>query len=422
MFYEKPLSNKSRATTGTGLSRRYDRFTKTWSETSPTYLVRAQSVFSRGNPISLLRSGTLQRVGGPFLNRKVTIEWDPTPVALRHKNTSGLLYAGFDSALIPTSQASGLIKETLSGQEEAQIDAWVLARTPEASSDSDLHAAGTIAIDRCAPANPVWDGSTAVAELISEGLPPLRVSKGADPATYAAGEWLTWNFAYLPVIADWRDWQAAMKSSAKTVDQAMRDSGRRVRRRYSYPGKSASSHVQQDGVYPYWLGYNGDANVVRRGRASISTTTSERTWFAGAFKYHFPEQGVERRLAELDASYGVKPGLDTAWNLIPFSWAADYFSSVGAAVDNFAATANSDRIMLYGYLMRTQKVREIHTWTGELKVDDQWQTVSKYAFITKEVQQRVSASPYGFGLSLGDLTPKQVANLVAAGITTQPWT
>jgi hypothetical protein len=231
-----------------------------------------------------------------------------------------------------------------------------------------------------------------------------------------SGEYLNYQLGISPAIGAITDFREAAERSEKIVSQLHRDSGKPIRRRYSFP-TVRSTDTLRTYSYPY-ADTPITANVVQTGRVSVNTVTETRKWFSGAFTYHLPKEvGWARSIRELDAVYGVKPGVDTAWELIPFSFVADYFANTGDVLSNINAFASDGLVMIYGYMMAESVKTTSYVWTGPVCLKGQgWTTKTISATIVAKTMQRRKANPFGFGLSDEDLTPRQLSILAALGL------
>jgi hypothetical protein len=279
---------------------------------------------------------------------------------------------------------------------------------------SGMISKGSTAIARCEPTNPASDMSTAILELIHDGKPSMPGRTEGN----IGDEYLNLQFGWSPTIGDGRDFIRAIRKQGDIQYQYARDSGRLVRRRYEFPRSSSSSTVTQSGVYPaYWDGPTAD--VVGTGTRVTTTRTEQRIWFSGAFTYHIPHNAFGRTIYNLDRKYGLVPGLDTAWELTPYSWLVDWFSNAGDVIHNLNAFTENGLVMAYGYVMQEDVTVVDCSWTGNLS-DNFASTKHRYTLtdsITYRKRARVQATPYGFGLNWDGFNPFQLSILAALGIS-----
>jgi hypothetical protein len=231
-----------------------------------------------------------------------------------------------------------------------------------------------------------------------------------------SGEYLNYQLGISPAVGAFSDLKEAMASSEKTISQLHRDSGKPIRRQYRFP---TELHVQEEWGYGFPVS-DVPLNVYQMENGSIRTvtTTSTEVWFSGAFTYYLPKEvGFQRTLTELDRVYGIKPGVDTAWELIPFSFVADYFSNAGEVLSNLNSFSSDGLVMLYGYVMAKQVVTKRYTWIGRLRKDwGDWSTHIVSMESKRTTMQRKAANPFGFGVLDSDLSLRQLSILAALGI------
>lgn len=292
------------------------------------------------------------------------------------------------------------------------------------SSNSDLDAAGTTAIARTVPTNPVVSLATFFGEL-REGFPRLigsqlfRASR-RDILNKGSSEYLNWQFGWKPLISDFKKWIHAARMGDKIMDQYLRDSGRRVRRHYSFPATEVVEESTFTGtpqpviVLPIWQGGNSTFTIKRR------EVLTRRRWFSGAFTYIAevdPDvlKTWKGHLQRLQKLYGVKITPEVIWNLAPWSWAADWFTNTGDVMTNLSRFTDDGLVMSYGYTMETS-IREItFDMLDVTPIGYHFPHLTQTFTVTTKVRRQ--ATPYGFGVDMGHLSPSQIAILAALGFS-----
>lgn len=406
---EVMISTKRRAVAGSTttyekVDSRFDPVTRTF--TQHVVYPERQEVITEGHPYHEL--GKSRRdIGGDFTSRKIEVEL-------------------YDLEEIPTSNSTGSVRETGSifanssvsqllfadgsgGDGYPSTQSLLAAWTPSLFQVSDLDGFGSNAISLVSPTNPLIDGSTAVAELIS-GIPGLPGAQGN-----LGGEYLNYTFGIAPTLSDAKKVRSAVQDAETALQQLERDSGRVVRRRYEEPPvrDTVVSTANQNPV----LSGRFSTFVVRGGPCKSVTTTSTEKWFSGAFTYYLPKEGWRRTLAELDYLYGVVPDANTAWNLLPFSWLVDWFVDIGAVMQNITNFAGDGLVMQYGYVMARQKRTVEYTVPVNYQTTSGWQSTIARARVVGTTLQRRRATPFGFGIDLSDLSVRQIGILAALGIS-----
>lgn len=283
--------------------------------------------------------------------------------------------------------------------------------------------AGATAIARCAPTVPAADSLVALAELYREGVPKRMAAsltgKQIDGiAKPYANEYLNYQFGWKPFVNDLRSLAKAVYESDDILQQLQKNSGKHVRRRYSFPPITENTTTVGTGLpYPNPSVYLRETPTYTK--TTLVTKTVE-TWFSGAFSYYVDLKGsssFERVKAAADKArllYGLKLTPDVLWNLLPYSWAVDWQSNMGDIMTNVGLFANDGLVMHYGYVMQKHvSIRTVEMspsyWGGK--------TLNLESKFERHKKARYRASPWGFGVELGDLTGRQIAILAALGIS-----
>jgi hypothetical protein len=300
----------------------------------------------------------------------------------------------------------------------SQVSGYTLGLSPAiAGSGSVMNAFGTSSIARVLPTNPNASLATAVGELRRDGLPTLPGSSLKDSTTNArraGGEYLNVEFGWLPLVSDLQDFARSVRNSRQLIDQYVRDSDRKIRRRYTPQGVSSTSIFTGTGR---WFGQN-----IAESGTTVSRKEDTNLWFSGAFKYHVPiDDGFYGRLLRYEALanhlFGTRITPELVWNLAPWSWAVDWFTNAGDVIHNISLMGVDGLVMQYGYAMRYHRVSE-HV-SGGFSFVDGFGTHSGHSqrLVVSEWKQRVRANPYGFGIDDVDLSNRQLAILAALGLS-----
>lgn len=373
---------------------------------------------SYGHPYYLLGRAD-HDIGGEFLSLRTEVSGG------RHFGLSRL-YAGspgyvtsWDGLLFASQEARALCAAPQ--RKPAEELAYLTASVPQFSTTQMLRD-GATAVNRVTPTNPLVDLSTSFAELFREGLPALPGRNGN-----AGSEYLNYQFGIAPLVSDVRDMRKVLAQADALWAQYARNSGKHVRRRYTFPETHDSTSSVQQNRAPHAVpvtlvtgsqkALSPSGALVQPGTLSQHTTTQTKVWFSGAFTYYLPELGWKREMDRLDKLYGLRPGVDTLYQLTPWSWLVDYFTNLGDVIENLNAFSSNGLVMPYAYIM-AQKVTTIRStldfrvWDGTRFVPERVSDV-----VVKTSKRRLPATPFGFGLSDGDLTPKQWSILAALGLS-----
>jgi len=307
-----------------------------------------------------------------------------------------------------------------------------MAYPPYADSpDSELYKFGTEAISKVSPSNPVADLSVLLGETVREGLPALlgatlrkwRGMSGQELRNSIGHEYLNVEFGWKPLVNDLRKVSKAIRDRDALWAQYERDAGKLVRRRFEFPEivTEKIQLVQQD-TDPWYLPSGGvlsDPSRNNRGKVYRTDKVTIRRWFSGAFVYYLPvtvhgRGQVASNVLQAKKLLGLTLTPDTVWNLMPWSWALDWFSNTGDIINNWSNWAFDGQVLKYGYIMEHTVSERTYTYTGPTGLRS---SVLPYdVVLVSETKLRRQATPYGFGLDVGKLSLRQQAIIAALGL------
>jgi hypothetical protein len=241
-------------------------------------------------------------------------------------------------------------------------------------------------------------------------------------------EYLNIVFGWQPLVSDVLKTCRAIVYSDKILQQYRRDSGRQVRRRAEIPVIETGLQASTDTTYMafppngyfggnLWYGSTG------YGHTSVIEESSEKYWFSGAFSYLLSgDDSVYEKSAQYaqlaNKLLGIRLDATVLWELVPWSWLADWFTDIGSFVSLNNDMNQDNLVVRYGYLMRTSVYTRVSTQTGLRTFYDPVPTASTYYKLVQK--ERVRATPYGFGFDLTTLSAGQIAILASLGLTKSP--
>jgi hypothetical protein len=290
---------------------------------------------------------------------------------------------------------------------------------------------GATAISRCRPAKPHASMATAVAEMYREGIPKtlkemrdvkeavssFRGMSKSDKGKEIPSRYLEYQFGWKPLASDIQKSARAILEADRILEDLRRNSGKRIRRRYSFPTESSSVEIRRDNTRPW---PNPDPYVLQQaGNYVVTKTDTKKTWFSGEFVYTFPgaDAGIPRQIVHgARQLLGVDLTPETVWNIAPWTWLADWFANVGDVVSNFTAIGFDGLIVRYGYLMQEAERVYDHAHYG-VSTPSGYIASTIHGKAVYTAKSRIVASPYGFGLTFDSLSPRQIAILTSIGIT-----
>jgi len=292
--------------------------------------------------------------------------------------------------------------------------------SPLFASDYELDAKGSTAISNVIPTNPLNGLVVSLGELRQEGIPALIGANTWKARTLrareAGGEYLNYQFGWLPLVSDIRSVADTVRRSDEIIRQYEAQSGKLLHRQYTFPTSREVTNSEQTGVYPspteqfsHWSS---------SGQRIMFLTEMEETWFSGAFTFHLPPQGTRARdLAIARKLWGTELTPEVVWNLTPWSWAADWVTNIGDVLHNVSRFSQDGLVMPYGYIMR-RKTRKVEYQLRGARTKYKNLPVDCRQVFTTTVKQRRKATPFGFGLDPAlDFTSRQWSILVALGLS-----
>jgi hypothetical protein len=353
-------------------------------------------------------------VGGDFTTQKIVQLYNFSPRAITSRTKQDAKFIGTQWAVNPSDAIAGALALV----------------TP--SSDISLMTKGTTAIARCIPTNPVADAGTFIGELKS-GLPKL-VGRELFKTKFkdyrkVGGEYLNVEFGWKPLISDLQKFGTAAIESNKILEQLYRDSGKNIRRKYTFPDEIVNTQTVSFNRLAH-LGVPGVSDNVyysaTGGQLTIATTVTTKTWFSGCFTYHLnlgntlPDR-MARTAAEARKLFGVELTPETVWNLAPWSWAVDWEGNVGDVLHNVSRFSQDGLVMRYGYIMQSKTAEVTYSLDFSGTVDNgSPRNSGLHLKVIAQSKTRRRATPFGFGFDMTALTGRQSAILGALGISRGP--
>jgi hypothetical protein len=236
-------------------------------------------------------------------------------------------------------------------------------------------------------------------------------------------EYLNAEFGWKPFVSDMRKMYELYRNLDKHLNQLVRDNGRIIRRRRELGGSTNTSaviwqsndisRIQPGSIDPAW-GHTYRTEI---------TTTTDRSWFVGAFQYYIPDIGSDQwRGRAVKALYGANVTPAVLWEATPWSWLLDYFGNMGDLMSNLSTNAAEGVVGRYAYIMHNSTTVVDTTMVIDQGSSSSQTTHPKRTYTCsyiyrKEIKARVPSTPYGFGMSYDGLSDHQKGILAALGIS-----
>jgi len=300
---------------------------------------------------------------------------------------------------------------------------------------------GATGWNRARPGNPVASIATFVGEL-REGLPriPLnlfyrlkdlllkkRTFRQVASTPNLGDEWLNVVFGWKPLLADIRKMYELQKTLDRRLAQIVRENGKGVHKRRVIKDSISVNPTTTNYAFPFGAWQNPGPSWAS-GRSSMTTITTniEKVWFVGKFRYYIPDIGTSewsRRTTAL--LFGAKVTPEVVWNLLPWSWLADWFGNVGDVMSNLSSNAVEGLTADYAYIMRTVETRTqtigVTSWNTAGTPGGSTYIPGGSAVAVAESNSvsktRTAGSPFGFGVKYESLSTFQLGVAAALGLS-----
>lgn len=298
---------------------------------------------------------------------------------------------------------------------------------------------GVRAIAKTMPTNPASDLAVSLAEIKREGLPSITGASLFRDQVSAhkklGSEYLNIEFGWKPLVGATVETMNAVAESARILRQYQRDSGRWVRRDYTFPEEITQKvnplkQLTTGSTGTYLVDPRNDtakwSPLWTSGATQFHdhTKTTRQVYFRGAYSYYLQSGnshlnklfGFEQKARRL---LGLELTPEVLWELSPWSWLVDWNLNVQDNIHNAEALNRDGLVIRYGYLM-CKTVSE-HTLTVTNVTPRNGPTFGPIT-VTYRItrKQRVRAEPYGFGSNPAAYTSRQWAILAALGMTKAP--
>jgi hypothetical protein len=304
---------------------------------------------------------------------------------------------------------------------------------------TEMTVAGMQAIARTTPTKPQQSVLNTIGELRRDGIPTIprirEIQGRADVLRQSGSEYLNVEFGWKPLVNDLQTYARTLKRVSRETRKTVNSMRVDVRANYTFPEESFpevligtyTSNQPQPiisdvyGKKELFTGLGQSGNPIA-GTRTVTYTKSQETWFSGKYSFYVPVgddllSRLGRYEQEANRLLGTRLTPETVWNLAPWSWLVDYVVDVGDLVSNFSNFLYDGLVLRYGYVMRTTKAHNTHVLTGPIRQDGVRRWEMRFSSVRKT---RIPASPYGFGIDFDGLSGRQVAILVALGLSQNP--
>jgi len=247
-----------------------------------------------------------------------------------------------------------------------------------------------------------------------------------DDARAAADDYLAYIFGARPTVASLDALAESLTLSRQVAEKVSRQGWKRIRRRRVRPLlKEFASTTSPDSTL---LAMRTGNTAALYGTVHRFTEATRQVWYSASFR--MPTSDTDNWLDQcselfkrIDLLTGLGLDVRVAWDLIPFSFMADWFANTGDFLENRQVIADYNITCEYGYVMchtRLQHTLTAFGYWGWFPKNPAWSTVpgSYHYSDLVETKERRRNGPYGFYTNWDGLNAFQWSALVALGATT----
>lgn len=288
-----------------------------------------------------------------------------------------------------------------------------------------MNALGATGWKKFQPAKPIADLGTFLGESrelprqFSDAVKALRElatspSKTVRNMSWLSNQHLATQFGWLPLMRDLEDFHKAYKDTNSWLDRVRKYNGEWEHRGGVVAKDEVEEVVGQVSITPLPTSYSAPPEGVTKG--NVYVVSGYRVWFSAWFKYYIEDFDSPSTQLRLKARiWGLSNTPAIVWNLLPWSWMVDWFSNLGDNIDNLAPIDNL--VAKMPCVMRHCYTYKRATVTQRYKdPDGTFRTITASNEANIETKGRAVASPFGFGVSDGNLSARQLSILAALGI------
>lgn len=227
--------------------------------------------------------------------------------------------------------------------------------------------------------------------------------------------YLNYSFGWLPFLRDCRDFFQTMSKIDNQLLRLKQANGKWIKR----GGTLLETNTRaEDQIVSY-----GPANGCTLVEKKRIISRTEHVWFTARFRFYIPD--LEKKTWGISKAHRRIWGLEVTplllWELVPYSWLADWCSNASAAIKNITNITADNLVAQNAYVMRHETFNQSGYVKFRSNLADQYgnhytDNVCTTS-LTSETKCRSAASPYGFRLNWPDFTPFQLSILTALGIS-----
>jgi len=240
----------------------------------------------------------------------------------------------------------------------------------------------------------------------------------------AADHFLNHNFGWVPFVKDVHGFISTVIDSDDIIRRISDGNGKWQRRRATLVNDYRETKIASgDGymVTPY--GSLQDGLMSRTPTYEVWEQKTTLATTVGSFTYYRPEfdptsddyMSLLRKLQRQLAIHGARISPSNIYKATPWTWLIDWVSNAGHWVNLVNDMAIDGMVARYLYLHHFSLRRVVLKQVLPFKSGGD--KTLEFSRLVEVKQRKGAETPYGFGLSWDNLSPKQIAILAALGVT-----
>lgn len=236
--------------------------------------------------------------------------------------------------------------------------------------------------------------------------------------------YLAVEFGWKPFIRDLRSFWRNLYNYDKSLAILKQQNAKWIRKSGILFDTISTGEVEDLSPQNYVI--PNDAYQANR-RSVVKTRVREKVWFVGCFRYFVPgldDTSFIGKVRTFNRVFGVSLTPALVWELLPWSWLADWFGNVGPIIHNWSNITQNNLVAKYAYVMRMTENHATREYEADARLRDSYEgdyNLTKFscaAAVTQTTKTRVPATPFGdFRLTLPVFTAWQLSILAALGIS-----
>jgi hypothetical protein len=204
------------------------------------------------------------------------------------------------------------------------------------------------------------------------------------------------------------------------LEKLVANRGKPIKRRLSLGLTESSSSSTQTSSFADAFLNPGLGTVVGHSSKMVTDITTRQDYqFSGTFKYWMPDIGDNLWTNRATyALFGLTPTPKLLWDVIPWTWLIGWCSNIGDVLANISSNAVDSLVADHAYITgKFTRATNRTVFGGGFQPGGIYKDIVCSSTVTEQVLERVTASPYGFGIHSASLDAGQIAILAALGIS-----